>query len=153
MEECAKPRSVLIVEDNLGDVQLIQEAFLGVNPFVQFYVANDGTDALAFLRREGPFADAPRPDLILLDLAMPKMNGHDLLALIKQDASVKTVPTVVLSSSGAPADIASSYALHANSYLQKPMQLEGLYRVAQSINDLWLTMARLPSRAAELGDL
>jgi two-component system, chemotaxis family, response regulator Rcp1 len=108
VEECVRPRCILIVEDNLGDVQLVQEAFLDINPLVRFYVANDGSGALAFLRREGVFANAPRPDLILLDLGMPKMNGHALLAQIKQDANVKTVPTVVLSSSGAPADIVSS---------------------------------------------
>jgi two-component system, chemotaxis family, response regulator Rcp1 len=153
IEDGVRARYILIVEDNPGDVQLIQEAFLRVNPFVHFYVANDGARALAILRREGPFADAPRPDLILLDLAMPKMRGHELLALIKQDAKVKAVPTVVLTSSGAPSDIAHSYQLHANSYLQKPMELEGLYQIAQSINDFWLTQSTLPSAAAEFGSL
>ncbi len=144
---------ILIVEDNPGDVQLIKEAFLRVNQSIHFHVPNDGTGALAFLRHEEPFANVPRPDLILMDLAMPRMHGRDLLARIKQDDEVKTIPIVILSSSDAPADVASSYRLHANSYLRKPMHLEELYKIAQSVNEFWLIQARLPTGPGQFGSL
>jgi two-component system, chemotaxis family, response regulator Rcp1 len=135
---------VLLVEDSAGDVRLTQEAFHAVNPAVRLHVANDGVEALAFLRHEGVYVDAPRPDLTLLDLNMPRMDGRQALALIKSDASLKTIPIVILTTSDAERDIAKSYQLHANCYLRKPVQLNAFESLAKSINDFWLTKATLP---------
>ena len=138
------PLQVLLVEDSVGDLRLTQEAFREVNPFVHLHIANDGVEAMAFLRREGPYADAPRPDLILLDLNLPKMDGREVLASIKQDGALKTIPTVVLTSSEAEADIVKSYQLRANCYLGKPMHFEAFHNLVKSINDFWLTKVKLP---------
>src|SRR5271168_3088567 len=110
---------VLLVEDSAGDVRL--------------HVANDGVEALAFLRHEGVFADAPRPDLTLLDLNMPRMDGRQALALIKNDESLKSIPVVILTTSDAEGDIAKSYQLHANCYLRKPVQLNAFENLVKSI--------------------
>ena len=107
-------------------------------------MATDGVEAMAFLRREGAHADAPRPDLILLDLNLPKMDGREVLAQIKEDDSLKTIPTVILTTSDAEADIAKSYQLQANCYLTKPVQLEEFEALVKSINDFWLTKVKLP---------
>ena len=115
---------VLLVEDSPGDVRLTQEAFREANEFVHLHVATDGVEAMAFLRREGVHAQAPRPDLILLDLNLPKMDGREVLAHIKDDPSLKTIPTVILTTSEAEADIVKSYQLQANCYLSKPVQLD-----------------------------
>jgi two-component system, chemotaxis family, response regulator Rcp1 len=138
------PLEVLLVEDSGGDVRLTQEAFHAVNPAVRLHVANDGIEALAFLRHEGVFVDVPRPDLTLLDLNMPRMDGREVLALIKNDASLKTIPVVILTTSDAEGDIAKSYELHANCYLRKPVQLNAFESLVRSINDFWLTKATLP---------
>jgi two-component system, chemotaxis family, response regulator Rcp1 len=138
------PLEVLLVEDSPGDVRLTQEAFHAVNPAVHLNVAADGIEALAFLRHEGAYADAPRPDLTLLDLKMPKMDGRQALALIKADESLKTIPVVILTTSESEGDVARSYQLHANSYLCKPVQLSAFENLVKSINDFWLTKARLP---------
>jgi chemotaxis family two-component system response regulator Rcp1 len=138
------PIEVLLVEDSPGDVRLTQEAFRDVNRSVRLHVASDGVEAMAFLRREGENFNAPRPDLILLDLNLPKMDGRDVLALIKDDAELKTIPTVVLTISQAEADIQRSYQLQANCYLSKPVQLDEFQSVVKSINDFWLTKAMLP---------
>ena len=135
---------VLLVEDSPGDIRLTQEAFHAVNPAVRLHVANDGVEALAFLRHEGAFVDAPRPDLTLLDLNMPRMDGRQALALIKNDANLKTIPVVILTTSDAEGDIAKTYELHANCYLRKPVQLNAFESMVQSINDFWLTKATLP---------
>ncbi len=135
---------VLLVEDSAGDVRLTQEAFHAVNPAVRLHVANDGVEALAFLRHEGVYVDAPRPDLTLLDLNMLRMDGRQALALIKSDASLKTIPIVILTTSDAERDIAKSYQLHANCYLRKPVQLNAFESLVKSINDFWLTKATLP---------
>src|ERR1700691_3446775 len=140
------PLQVLLVEDSLGDVRLTQEAFRGANMSVQLHVAANGIEAMAFLRQEGPYAHAPRPDLTLLDLNLPKMDGRQVLASIKEDDDLKTIPTVILTTSADEADIAKSYQLQANCYLTKPVQLDEFESLVKRINDFWLTKARLPRR-------
>ena len=138
------PIEILLVEDSPGDVRLTQEAFREANPLIHLNVANDGVDGMAFLRREGIHKQAPRPDLILLDLNLPKMDGREVLAQIKENAGLKTIPTVILTTSEAEVDIARSYQLQANCYLCKPAQLEAFELLVKSINDFWLTKVKLP---------
>jgi two-component system, chemotaxis family, response regulator Rcp1 len=140
------PIHVLLVEDSPGDVRLTQEAFREANRAIQLHVANDGVEAMAFLRQQGPHAMAPRPDLILLDLNLPKMDGREVLAHIKEDDGLKTIPTVILTTSEAEADIVKSYELQANCYLSKPVELDAFEALVKSINDFWLTKAKLPQR-------
>jgi CheY-like chemotaxis protein len=140
------PIEVLLVEDSPGDVRLTQEAFRDANKAIKLHVAVDGVDAMAFLRREGAHLNAPRPDLILLDLNLPKMDGREVLAHIKEDADLKTIPTVILTTSVAEADIVKSYQLQANCYLSKPVQLDEFEVLVKSINDFWLTMVKLPQQ-------
>jgi two-component system, chemotaxis family, response regulator Rcp1 len=135
---------VLLVEDSPGDVRLTQEAFHAANNNVHLHVATDGVDAMAFLNREGIHANAPRPDLTLLDLNMPRMDGRQVLARIKNDDGLKTIPTVILTTSTADDDIVTSYRLHANCYFSKPVQLEDFENLVKTINDFWLTVAKLP---------
>lgn len=137
------PIRVLLVEDNPGDVRLTREAFHEANDAIQMHVASDGVEAMAFLRREDPHADAPRPDLILLDLNLPKMDGREVLARVKGDAGLKTIPTVILTTSDAEADILKSYQLHANAFVSKPLQLDAFQSLVTCINDFWLTKAKL----------
>lgn len=138
------PIEVLLVEDSPGDVRLTREAFREANIAINLSVATDGVEAMEFLRRQGHRADSPRPDLILLDLNLPKMDGREVLALIKQDAELKSIPTVILTTSEAEADIAKSYSLQANCYLSKPVQLDTFESLVGSINDFWLTRVKLP---------
>jgi two-component system, chemotaxis family, response regulator Rcp1 len=135
---------VLLVEDSPGDVRLTQEAFREVNSSLRLHVAADGVDAMAFLSQQGTHSRAPRPDLILLDLNLPKMDGREVLARIKSDESLKTIPTVILTTSDAEADIVKSYQLQANCYLNKPVQLDAFQSLVASTNDFWLTKVRLP---------
>jgi chemotaxis family two-component system response regulator Rcp1 len=135
---------VLIVEDNPGDVRLTREAFREANASIRLHVAYDGVEAMAFLRQDGAAADRPRPDLILLDLNLPRMDGREVLARIKRDENLKTIPIVILTTSEAEADILKSYQLHANAYLKKPLQLDAFQSLVRSINDFWLTKAKLP---------
>ena len=137
---------VLLVEDSPGDVRLTQEAFREANPAVALHVASVGVEAMAFLRHEGAHAHSPRPDLILLDLNLPRMDGREVLAHIKEDDSLKTIPTVILTTSEAETDIVKSYQLHANCYLNKPVQLDAFESVVKSINDFWLTKVKLPQQ-------
>jgi CheY-like chemotaxis protein len=137
---------VLLVEDSPGDVRLTQEAFRDANKSIHLNVATDGVEAMAFLRREGVHASAPRPDLILLDLNLPRMDGREVLAHIKEDDTLRTIPTVILTTSVAEADIVKSYELQANCYLSKPVQLAAFEQVVRSINDFWLTRVRLPQQ-------
>jgi CheY-like chemotaxis protein len=139
---------VLLVEDNAGDVRLMQEAFMESGRPIVLHAAADGLDAMAFLRREAPFADVPRPDIILLDLNMPRMTGLEVLALIKKDASLKTIPVIVLTTSAQQEDVQNSYALNANCYLRKPLELDGFDDLARSIADFWLSRAKLPPRSS-----
>jgi chemotaxis family two-component system response regulator Rcp1 len=140
------PIEVLLVEDSPGDVRLTREAFRAANGRVNVSVASDGVEAMAFLRREEPHGKAPRPDLVLLDLNLPRMDGREVLALIKDDDSLKTIPTVILTTSDAEADIVKSYQLQANCYLSKPVQLDEFELLVKSINDFWLTKVRLPQQ-------
>jgi CheY-like chemotaxis protein/two-component sensor histidine kinase len=137
---------VLLVEDSPGDVRLTQEAFRDANPAVHLHVATDGVEAMTFLRHQGNQVHAPRPDFILLDLNLPKMDGRQVLAQIKADENLKTIPTVILTTSEAEADIAKSYQLQANCYLTKPVQLNEFENLVKSINDFWLTMVKLPQQ-------
>ena len=139
-------KNVLLVEDSPGDVRLTQEAFRAANGAVRLQVVSDGVEAMAFLRHEGVYAHAPRPDLILLDLNIPKMDGREVLAHIKRDDGLKTIPTVILTTSDAEADIVKSYQLHANCYLSKPVQLEAFESLVKSINDFWLVKVKLPQQ-------
>jgi CheY-like chemotaxis protein len=142
------PIEVLLVEDSPGDVRLTQEAFRDANTSIHLHVASDGVEAMQFLRREGVHAHAPRPDLILLDLNLPRMDGREVLMAIKQDPDLATIPVVILTTSIAEADIAKSYELQANCYLSKPVQLEAFDSLVRSINDFWLTKAKLPPQRA-----
>jgi len=138
-----------LVEDSPGDVRLTQEAFREANQSIHLHVATDGVEAMAFLRREGIHAQAPRPDIILLDLNLPKMDGREVLDHIKNDKSLKTIPIVVLTTSEAEVDIMKSYQLRANCYLSKPVQLDAFEALIKSINDFWLTEVRLPGADPE----
>ena len=135
---------VLLVEDSPGDVRLTQEVFRDANSSVQLHVASDGVEAMAFLHKEGRYAAAPRPDFILLDLNIPRLDGREVLAQIKQDPHLKSIPTIVLTTSDAEADIVRSYELQANCYLSKPVRLEDFEVVVQSINDFWIKKVKLP---------
>src|SRR6185436_3189889 len=138
------PIDVLLVEDSPGDVRLTQETLRDSNRAIHLHVAVDGIEAMSFLRREREHARAPRPDLILLDLNLPKMDGREVLAQIKADGDLKTIPTIILTTSEAEADITKSYQLQANCFLSKPVQLDAFESLVKSINDFWLTKAKLP---------
>jgi two-component system, chemotaxis family, response regulator Rcp1 len=142
------PIDVLLVEDSPGDVRLTQEALRDANRAIRLHVAVDGVEAMTFLKREGRHVRAPRPDLILLDLNLPKMDGREVLAQIKADESLRTIPTIILTTSEAEADITKSYQLRANCFLSKPVELEAFESLVKSINDFWLLKAKLPHQAA-----
>jgi CheY-like chemotaxis protein len=137
---------VLLVEDSPGDVRLTREAFREVDSAINLSVATDGVEAMAFLRKEGEYRNVPRPDLILLDLNLPKMDGREVLALIKADANLRTIPTVILTTSEAKADIAKSYDLQVNCYLSKPAQWDAFASLVKSIINFWLTQVKLPQQ-------
>ena len=142
--EKVRPAVVLLVEDSPGDVRLMQEAFREVNPPIQMHVTSDGVDAMSFLRREEVYANSPRPDLILLDLNMPRMDGREVLAQIKADDALRMIPTVVLTTSTDEGDIVRSYQLQANCYLCKPVEMLVFENLVKSINTFWLTTIKLP---------
>jgi CheY-like chemotaxis protein len=135
---------ILLVEDNPGDARLMQEALAEARVRNRLHVVADGVEALAYLRRQHPFASAIRPDLILLDLNLPGKDGRDVLAEIKRDQDLRRIPVVILTSSQAAADIARAYDLHANAYVTKPLDLEQFITVVKSIEDFWLTIVKLP---------
>jgi CheY-like chemotaxis protein len=143
-----KPIEILLVEDNAADVRLTEEALKEGKVRNNLHVARDGMEALEFLHRQGKFKDATRPDLILLDLNLPRRDGREVLADIKNDPELKMIPVVVLTTSSAEADILKSYKLHANCYITKPVDLEQFVNVVRSIDDFWLTVVRLPSELA-----
>jgi two-component system, chemotaxis family, response regulator Rcp1 len=140
----AAAMEVLLVEDSPGDVRLTLEAFRDAKVHITLHVAIDGVEAMAFLKREGKFAGAPRPDLILLDLNLPKKDGRQVLEEIKESASLKTIPVVILTTSASEADILQSYTLHANCYITKPVDLDGFLKVVKSIDSFWLSVVKLP---------
>jgi two-component system, chemotaxis family, response regulator Rcp1 len=139
---------VLLVEDSPGDVRLTQEAFREANGSVRLHVANDGVEAMAFLRHTGAHVNNPRPDLILLDLNLPRLDGREVLALIKEDENLRAIPIIVLTTSDAEIDIVKSYQLKANCYLSKPVQLEAFYSLVRQINDFWVRTVKLPGSIA-----
>jgi CheY-like chemotaxis protein len=144
MTNPGKMVDVLLVEDNVADVRLTQEAFKEAKVINSLYVARDGVEGLAFLRGEGEFAGAPRPDLVLLDLNLPRKNGRQVLAEIKSDPALMRIPVVVLTTSSAERDVVESYDLHANSYICKPVELESFLSVVRSLENFWLSVVRLP---------
>jgi CheY-like chemotaxis protein len=146
IEEGKEPIVVLLVEDSPGDVRLTRDAFRNANLAIDLHVATDGVEALAFLNQEGAHAESPRPNLVLLDLNLPRMDGREVLAQIKNSDKLKSIPTVILTTSDAEADISASYQLQANSFLSKPVQLDAFEELVKSINDFWLTQAKLPHR-------
>jgi len=138
---------ILLVEDNPGDVRLTREAFKEARLASRLSVVGDGVEALAFLRHQGRFTDAAKPDMILLDLNLPKKSGLEVLADVKRDDNLRRTPIVVLSTSRAEKDVCRSYELHANCYISKPVDLESFIRVVRSIEKFWLTTVALPSEA------
>jgi CheY-like chemotaxis protein len=140
-----RPIEILLVEDNPGDVRLTIEALKEGKVRNNLSVARDGVEAISFLRREGSFAESSRPDLILLDLNLPKKDGREVLADIKNDPVLRRIPVVVLTTSKAEEDILRTYDLHANCYITKPVDLEQFISVVRSIDDFWLSVVRLPS--------
>ena len=139
-----KPIEILLVEDNPGDARLTREALAQSKVRNNLHHAKDGEEAIAFLRRETPFADAPTPDLVLLDLNLPRRHGREVLDDIKRDPDLKHIPVVILTSSQAEEDIIRSYQLHANCFITKPVDLEQLTKVVQGIEQFWFTLVRLP---------
>lgn len=136
---------ILLVEDNPADVRLTQEALKEAKVRNRLHVVEDGVGAMEFLLREGKYADVPRPDLILLDLNLPKKDGREVLEEIKQDPSLKRIPVVVLTTSQAEEDILKTYNLHANCYVSKPVDLDQFITIVRSIEDFWLTIVKLPN--------
>ena len=136
---------ILPVEDSPGDVRLTREALRDARVSNNLHIARDGVEAMTFLRREGPtFAECPRPDLVLLDLNLPRKGGHEVLEEIKADPVLRRIPVVILTTSRAEQDVLRTYDLHANCYITKPVDLDQFIRVVQSIEDFWLTIVRLP---------
>jgi len=136
---------ILLVEDNPGDVGLVQEAFHEGRLLHELHVAKDGVEALRFLRREGRYAGAPRPDLILLDLNLPKKDGREVLDDVKNDPSLREIPVIVLTTSDDEGDVHKAYRLHANCYLTKPVDMDDFIHKIRGIEEFWLTIVRLPS--------
>jgi two-component system, chemotaxis family, response regulator Rcp1 len=142
-----RPIEILLIEDNLGDIRLTQEALKEARVLNQMSVARDGAEALAVLRQEGEYAETSRPDIIFLDLNLPKQSGIEILAHIKSDETLKRIPVVIITSSRAEDDIIKSYNLHANCYVTKPIDLEQFIQVVKSIEGFWLTVVKLPPKA------
>ena len=143
----AVPIEVLLVEDDPGDVLMTREAFADNKVRNRLTVVSDGEEALAYLRREGQYADAVRPDLILLDLNLPRRDGREVLAEIKADEALHSIPVVVLTTSQSDEDILRSYQLHANAYVTKPVDFDQFIKVVRQIDDFFLTVVKLPPRA------
>ena len=151
-EQLGRPVEILLVEDNPGDVRLTAEALQDGKVWNRLSVAPDGVEALAFLRRKGTHVAAPRPDVILLDLNLPKKDGREVLAEIKSDTDLRRIPVVILTTSKAEEDIVKTYDLHANCYITKPVDLEQFLSVVKAIEDFWLCVVKLPTadeRAAQ----
>jgi len=145
-QHACRPIEILMVEDNPGDVRLTIEALKEAKVRNNLHTVEDGVEAMAFLRREGRYAEAPRPDLFLMDLNLPKKTGREVLAEIKDDPDLRRIPVVILTVSQAEQDIVKSYNLHANCYITKPVDLDRFLEVVQSIENFWLTVVMLPPR-------
>jgi CheY-like chemotaxis protein len=143
-EVTGKPVYMLLVEDNPGDVRLTKETLRDAKMIVNLDVVGDGVEAMAFLRREGKYAKAQRPDLILLDLNLPKKDGREVLTEVKQDPDLRRIPVVILTISNSEMDILKSYNLHANAYVTKPLGLQEFAKITRSIEDFWFTVVKLP---------
>jgi len=143
--EHSRPIEILLVEDNPGDARLTREAFNEGRLLNNLTVVTDGVEAIAYLRQQGQYSKAVRPDLVLLDLNLPKKDGREVLEEIKTDGHLKTIPVVVLTTSSAEEDVTRAYGSHANCYITKPVDLDQFLRVAQSIENFWLSIVRLPS--------
>lgn len=143
------PIEILLVDDSPGDVILTRTAFAEANIANRLSAVGDGEQALKFLRRQPPFEDAPRPDLVLLDLNMPRMNGHEVLAEVKADPKLKVIPIIVLTTSEAEKDICVSYELHANCFIQKPVDYNEFLKVVKAVEEFWRCGVRLPSESKE----
>ena len=141
-----RPIEVLLVEDDAGDVLMTQEAFQDARVANSLSVVSDGSEALQFLRQEGEYANASRPDLILLDLNLPRVDGREVLTAIKQDAALGSIPVVVLTTSEAEEDILRSYSLHANAYVTKPVDFDRFLEVVKQIDDFFVSVVKLPGR-------
>ena len=139
-----RPAEILLVEDNPGDVDLTRETLLDSKLLNHMSVVNNGVEAMAYLRREGKYVDATRPDLILLDLNLPKKDGREVLAEVKVDERLRRIPVVVLTTSSAEKDILQTYDLHANCYITKPVNLDQFSAVVRAIENFWFTIVRLP---------
>jgi CheY-like chemotaxis protein len=137
---------ILLVEDDPGDVVMTREAFQDYKVRNQLHVVNDGAEAMAFLRQEGEFAGRPRPDLVLLDLNLPRMDGREVLEAIKSDPELASIPVVVLTTSENEDDVLRSYSLHANAYVTKPVDFERFIEVVRQIDDFFVSVVRLPRR-------
>ncbi len=135
---------ILLVEDNLGDVRLTIEALRERTDAANFDIASDGSEALHFLRRQGPHAEAARPDLVFLDLNLPKRSGREVLADIKTDPTLRQIPVIIFTTSAAPEDVATSYDLHTNCFVTKPLEFEQFVDALTSVYDFWVTVAELP---------
>jgi CheY-like chemotaxis protein len=140
----ARPIDILLVEDSPADVRLTREALKEAKVLNVLHTVHDGVTALAFLRKDGPFAGSPRPDLILLDLNLPRKDGREVLAEIKQDESLKRIPVVILTTSRAEEDVVRSYDLHANAYITKPVDLKQFFEIVRAIEGFWLAVVTLP---------
>jgi chemotaxis family two-component system response regulator Rcp1 len=140
----AKPIDILLVEDNPGDVRLTREALKEGKVLNSLYVAQDGMEAMAFLRREGKYLNAVHPDIILLDLNLPKKDGREVLAEIKNDPSLRRIPVVILTTSKAEEDVIKTYDLHANCYITKPVDLDQFISVVKAVEEFWFTIVKLP---------
>lgn len=137
---------ILMVEDNMADVRLTKEAFKDAKVLNNMHVVYDGEEAMAFLRREGKYADAPSPDIILLDLNLPKKDGREVLAEIKNDPDLRRIPVVVLTTSDDEKDIFRAYDLHVNAYIKKPVDLDQFMRIVEVTENFWLSVVKLPPR-------
>jgi DNA-binding response OmpR family regulator len=147
MNALGRPAEILLIEDNPGDVELVREALQSGKMLNRISVATDGEAAMAFLNRARGFEDAPRPDLILLDLNLPKKDGFEVLREVKAHPAVSRVPVVILTSSQAERDILKSYDLRANCFISKPVEVDEFLAVVRSTGEFWLTLVRLPGRA------
>ena len=145
------PIHILLVEDSPGDVNLTIPALRDARVANQLHVVNDGEAAMAFLRRMAPYEESPRPDLVLLDLNLPLKDGREVLAEIKQDPALRTIPVVVLTTSSDDFDILNSYQLHANSYVTKPVRFDDFVEAVRSIEGFWLSIVRLPPDSSASG--